>query len=232
MVNVDDPIARKGLIKYDLQTSLEQFLFTGGILAAVAVVILLQIGVLGGRRSAPDHRALPYVPLAVVASVVFFVLRHFTDNHYLVDPHQHRVFYHSQFLWFRSVRLVLRREDILAVATRGQKHSSKRGTWWEYQVVLIGANGHIVPFSDSKREALDECDAQAETVGGMLDCDVYKSPACCDLVVEANGGKVSLNYQPLRWGLTRRDRTCLVLVVGAFVVFVYLAIAWVRSAKV
>jgi hypothetical protein len=223
-INADELAARRGLVKFDLSTTLEQFLMVSGIITLVIGLMMLQIGTLGGRHSRPNPAVLPYLPIPVLASVMFFVARYFTDNYYLVDPQQHLVYYHFKFLWFRSVRLALRREDILAVTTRGRKCSSRSSSWWEYEVVLVGANGHLVPFSDSKREALDECNMQAERLARMLDCEAYSSPACCELDVEVIEGKVSVSFEPLRWGLTRRGWRW--LAICAFIVVLCLAALW------
>jgi hypothetical protein len=196
---LDDLTAREGLVKFDRDTPLEQFLFGTGCLGILAAIVMLQIGTIGGRHSKPQPAVLPYIPLAVLIAAVFFAARYFTDNYYLVDPKQHLVYYHFKFLWFRTVRLLLRREDILAVATRGRARSSRSSTWWEYQVVLIGANGHGVPVRNWEREAIDECNAEAERLGTLLGCPSHKSPRSCQLRYEITNGSVSINFEPLPW---------------------------------
>ena len=190
---------REDLVKFDRDTLLEQFLFGAGVLGILAALVMFQIGTIGGRHSKPQPAVLPYIPLAILAAAVFFAARCFTDNYYLVDPKQHLVYYHFKFLWFRSVRLLLRREDILAVATRGRARSSRSSTWWEYQVVLIGANGHGVPVRNWERETLGECNAEAERLGTMLGCPSHKSPRCHQLRYEITNGSASINFEPLRW---------------------------------
>jgi hypothetical protein len=131
----EDLAAREGLVKFDRDTPLEQFLFRAGCFGIVAALVMLQAGTMGGRRAKPQPAVLPYVPLAVLVSLLCFAARYFTDNYCLVDPKQHLVHYHFKFLWFRTVGLLLKREDILAVATRGRARSNRTSTWWEYQVL-------------------------------------------------------------------------------------------------
>jgi hypothetical protein len=90
-------------------------------------------------------------------------------------------------------------EDILAVATRGRARSSRSSTWWEYQVVVASANGHVVPLRDWERGALGKCNAEAERLGTMLGCQCHKSPPHCQLRVEVTDGNVSVNFKPLPW---------------------------------
>jgi hypothetical protein len=201
----DDLAARSDLVKFDRETTLEQLLLAGGFFGVLTAFWLLCIGTIGTRRSFRAHPAvLPYVPVAVVFALLCFVAHHFTDNYYLVDPKQHLVYYHFKFLCFRSVRLLLTREDIVAVATRGRQRSSRSSTWWEYQLVVVGANGRIVPMRDWRRNALGKCNTEAERLGEMLDCPSHKSPQCRKLVIDETNGQVSLNFKqaPWWWGLT------------------------------
>jgi hypothetical protein len=181
-----------------------------GILAAI---MMLMIGTIGGRRSPPRPAVLPYIPLVVLVAGLFFVMRRFTDNYYLVDPRKHLVYYHFKFLWFRTVRLLLQREDIVAVTTRGRRRSSRTSTWWEYQVVVIGANSHVVPMCDWEREAIDECNAETERLGTMLGCPSHKSPPGCWLRFEVTNGGASIRFKPLRWW-SLSPQVWLVVVVG------------------
>lgn len=196
---LDDLTAREDLVKFNRDTPLEQFLLGTGCLGVLAALVMLQMGTIGGRHSRPNPAMLPYVPWAVVVALLFFAARYFTDNYYLVDPEQHLVYYHFKFLWLRTIRLLLRREDILAVATRGRARSSRSSTWWEYQVVVIGANGHVVPMRDWERDAIDKCNAEVERLGTMLGCSFHKSPSSCQLRYEITGGSVSINFEPLPW---------------------------------
>jgi hypothetical protein len=73
----------------------------------------------------------------------------------------------------------------------------------EYQLVVVGANGQVVPLRDWQRDALGECNAEAERLGEMLGCPFHQSPACCKLIVGVTNGQVSLNFkQPPWWGST------------------------------
>jgi hypothetical protein len=127
----DDLAARSDLVKFDRETALEQFLFAGGFFGLLAALGLFYIGKIGTRPYYHGHPAvLPYVPVAVVFALLCFVAHHFTDNYYLVDPKQHLVYYHFKFLWFRSIQLLLTREDIVVVATRGRQKSNRSSTWW------------------------------------------------------------------------------------------------------
>jgi len=212
--DLNDLAAAKDLVKFDRETALEGFLCGGGALGILAALQMLLIGTIGSRRSASHPAVLPYVLVAVLVSVLFFVARYFTDNYYLVDPKQHLVYYHFKFLWFRRVHLLLRREDILAVSTRGRRQSSRSETWWEYQVVVIGANGHVVPFCDWERDALSECNAEVERLGSMLGCQSHKSPPECELRFEVSNGSVSVDFKQLPWWAVRLPVGFWVVILG------------------
>jgi hypothetical protein len=199
-----DLAARRDLVKFDRETALEEFFFASGFFGLLAALGLFYIGKFGTRPNYHAHPALlAYIPVVVAFALLCFVAHHFTDNYYLVDPKQHLIYYHFKFLWFRSIRLLLTREDIVAVATRGRQKSNRSSTWWEYQVVVTGANGQVVPLSDWQRDALGRCNVEAEMLGQMLARPSYKSPPCCKLVIEATDGQVSLKFKrPPWWGST------------------------------
>lgn len=226
---LDDLTAREDLVKFDRDTPLEQFLFGAGWLGILAALVMLWIGTIGGRHSKPQPAVLPYIPLPILVAVVFFAARYFTGNYYLVDPKQHLVYYHFKFLWFRRVHLLLRREDILAVSTRGRRQSSRRSTWWEYQVVVIGANGHVVPFCDWERDAPSRCNAEAERLGTMLGCQSHKSPPECELHFEVSNGSLSVGFKQLPWWAVRLPVWFWVVIVGVLVAFGFGVLHFLRT---
>lgn len=226
---LDNLTAREDLVKFNRDTPLEQFLLGTGCIGVLAALVMLLMGTIGGRHSRPNPAVLPYVPLAILAAVMFFALRYFTDNYYLVDPKQHLVYYHFKFLWFRRVHLLLRREDILAVSTRGRRQSSRRSTWWEYRVVVIGANGHLVPFCDWERDALSKCNAEAERLGTMLGCQSHKSPPECELHFEVSNGSVSVDFKQLPWCAVRLPVGFWVVIVGVLLAFGFGVLHFLRT---
>jgi hypothetical protein len=187
------------MVKFDRETALERFLLGGGVLAVMTALELLMVGTLGRRRSPPNPAVLPYIPVAALLALLLFAARYFTDNYYLVDPERHLVYYHFKFLWFRTVRLLLQREDILAVATRGRPRSRRTSGWWDYQVVVVSAKGSLVPLGDWEHEGLHARNAEAERLGALLGCPCHTSPPRCKLRVKRANGKASLTLMPLPW---------------------------------
>jgi len=58
---------------------------------------------------------------------------------------------------------------------------------------LGSKNGHGVPVRNWERDALHECNAEAERLGTMLGCPSHKSPPSCQLRYEITNGSVSIS---------------------------------------
>ena len=152
----------------------------------------------------------------------------FTDNYYLLDRERHQILYRFKFLWFRRLRVLLQRKDVVAVAVQGRK-SGQRGhsSSWEYRIGVVGNTGRWVALTEWQSEPLEPCNTEAAKLAAMLRCTAYPAAPSCELVVRKENGKVSIAYMPLWHGLTRGERRlCLVvslMVLGAFL-YVWLSI--------
>jgi hypothetical protein len=217
LANPNYTITSEGLVKLDTDTTLENFLMGGAVGALVFALGAGKVALLGHRRSPPTPELLPYALGALPLALVFFIAHRFTDNYYLLDRERHRIFYHFKFLWFRRLRVLLQRKDIVAVTVQGHKASERRGpTYWEYRVGVVGTNGRWIALTEWEKEALEPCNRKAASLAAMLGCQAYSASAGCELVVRKKDRSVSIAHVPLRHGTTRSERW-LCLVVGLIV---------------
>ncbi len=173
------------------------------------------------RITAPNPAFLPYGYFTLFLSGAFFLLRYFTDNHYLVDPEYHCVYYHFKFLWHRRIRLLLASENITAVTTGSKKCSSKTSSWWEYRVVLVSAQGKIEPLTNWKREKLDECNILASDLASKLQTQYISAPACCILCVSMVDGAPDIVFDESSFFSKERLNRLIIIaiVIALFMVF-------------
>ncbi|HNY10359.1 MAG TPA: hypothetical protein PKK26_02095 [Candidatus Wallbacteria bacterium] len=169
-------------IKVDLNTYLEQFFSGVGILALIAAVILLISGTCGSTSryshhyTPPDPAALKYIPLALIAAGAGFLCRWFTDNYYIMDTVEKRIYYHFKFFGYESVSLFLAADQIEAIGVTGKKCSSKHAVWWEYKIVIIDKPGNMTDFSDRTRDSRFEHNEKARGMAAVMQCNFAECP--------------------------------------------------------
>lgn len=209
-VGANDPSPSEDLVKLDPDTTLENFLMGGAIGALLFVLGIGKAALVGHRSSPPSPELLPLAVWALPFCLVFFIAFCFTDNYYLLDRERHQIFYHFKFLWFRRLRVLLRRKDVVAVAVQGRKQG--KGSYWEYRIGVVGNTGRWVALTEWQREPLEQCNKEAAKLAAMLGCMAYPAAPDCELVVRNGNGRVSIAYVPLRLGMKRKERWfCLVL---------------------
>jgi hypothetical protein len=203
-----DPAAH-GFVKVDCDTALERALSSGVTVVAIAGAILLWLA-FGSPRShvGPlpplDSRTLPVAWSLLALAVVLFAARALTNSFYLVDPARHVIYSHFQFLFIRRVRLLLERKDILGVSTEARQRRTRYSSWWEQRVVLIGANGHVLPLGNWRRDALWVSNDAAQQLAKQIDCQWYEAPDNSQLLVKMKDGVASASFVPFTW-LTSTD---------------------------
>lgn len=198
----------RGLVKIDRATALERTLTGLCILMVWVAINCFTRASFGGvtryshRYLPPDPTKLQYVPLALLASVVFFAARRLTDNYYLLDPKKHLVYYRFKFLWFHRHTLLFQHTDLVAVTTQGKRYSGS----WRYRVIVVSKTARKVPMSDWREERLDECNALAAQLAHVLVCESYAAPPRCETRVRIKDGRCTIGFAPLWLGLSLHHR--------------------------
>jgi hypothetical protein len=204
LANENEPSPSEDLVKLDPDTTLENFLMGGAIGALLFVLGIGKAALVGHRSSPPSPELLPLAVWALPFCLVFLIAFCFTDNYYLLDRERHQIFYHFKFLWFRRLRVLLQRKDVVAVAVEGRKQG--KPSYWEYRIGVVGNTGRWVALADWQNEPLEASNTAAAKLAGMLGCKVYPASPDCELVVRKESGSVSIAYVPLRIGMKRKER--------------------------
>ena len=193
------------LVKFDVQTGFEEFLAGLRNLSVVLAILLPIDWILEGTQAIPLQLGLG----TVLVAAGFVVLSLGTDSHYLVDPKAHVIY--SVFVVFgrRRMRLAVQKKDMRAVTVQGFKRIEITGqfslrAWWEYRLVVVCANGKILPMSDWRRDSLRVYDRLANRLGKMLACNSQPGEKERLLKVEVRNDGVNLCFKPLVLGLTPR----------------------------
>ncbi len=169
-------------IKVDLNTYLEQFLSGIGMLGGIAAVILLVAGTCGStsrysrQYTPPSPEALKYIPLALIVAGAGLLCRWFTDNYYIMDTVEKKIYYHFKFFSYEAVSLFLSADQIEAIGVTGKKCSSKHSVWWEYKIVVIDKPGNMIDFSDRTRDSRFEHNEKARGMAAVMQCNFAECP--------------------------------------------------------
>jgi hypothetical protein len=204
-----NPEAR-GFTKIDRDTPLEAITFGVGLLLtalggfwAFALYSPRNAGNQGGMAAVlHDWR-----PVSIVsAGLVLLAVRLLTDNFYLIDSARHAIYYHFEVAWFRRVRLLLERRDIVGTSTQSRWRSSRSGSrrswkysWYEHRVVVIDTRGWVVPMTNWQQEALWDCNNEASDLAKKLDSAWFEMPEDSRLIVKRSGSGVRVTFGPSNW---------------------------------
>lgn len=180
-------------VKLDLTTRLESLWIMLAILSGLAAAVLLRIGLVGGEKSRATPELLPFVPVALVLTVAFAVLRYATDNHYVIDARRRVISYQFKCLTFQTVTTYLTFNAVHAVMVNAVARRSKYSVWYEYQILLLDKRGRTHAASDFQKEgALERLNRTAGTLATCIGCVFYEGAA------------------GTRYDATRRDRAMFV----------------------
>ena len=111
-----------------------------------------------------------YCTCALVVSLILLAARLCSRHCYLLDPGRGCLIWHSQFLWFRRMRVVLERSEIAGVAAQGKEFKSRLGSYWSYRVVVERTAGGEIPVSNWRPWGRDKCKAEADKLAKLLGC--------------------------------------------------------------
>lgn len=183
-MGVPPPSAAAGLpekVKIDLNTPLETVL-TGVALGAGIISLMLLYGGSCSSYSKHSRRTIPpnpellnYLPLTIGIAAVAGFARIMTDNFYILDTVEKKIYYHFKIFSFESVSLFMRADQVAAAGVTGVYKSSKHGSWWEYKIVLVDREGKMIDFSDFKKEEYYGLNERAKGIAAVLGCPFAES---------------------------------------------------------
>jgi hypothetical protein len=188
------------MVRLNRRTEVENTLFALGIMLLVLTFFLFKQGTTGysrrGRYSPPNPALVPYAVAGLVVSLAFLATRFCFRNYYLIDPDRHCVFRAFRLFWFHRVRLLFEQEDIAGIATDGRRFTTKHSTYWAYRVVALSTNGAQEALTDWRRERLDECNAEAVKLAGVLNCQSHMAPPKSALQFDMAGQNALVSFRP------------------------------------
>lgn len=180
-------------VKLDLTTWLESAWIALAVGSGLGAVVLLKLGLLGGKRSAPNPDLLPFVPVAIALTLVFAFLRYFTDNHYILDGEKRAITYHFKCLGFQSVSTYLTFKEVHSVIVNCAVRTTKHSRWYEYQIFLLDKRGKLHAVSDSKKEdALDGLNRSADTLAKRVGCVLHEGATGARYAVAGKWRRISV----------------------------------------
>ena len=174
-------------VRLDLATPLEIFLFIFVIFAGFGVFL---VPVYEG----PWWGSL--ISLGFCVGGVYAIK--YTDCTYILDNRLRRLDYQRIFLGIETRYPVCRFDEIYCVAVKGSYHSSKSGSWWEYEVAIITNKGEVIPVSDGERNDVALPNKNGEFLAEHLDVDFVPAVAeqCLKVKADPRTGKVTLEHGP------------------------------------
>jgi hypothetical protein len=187
--------------KVDLETPLESALTWLTIICALICLLILRIGLLPHKNSPPDPSVLFFLIFPLLAGLLFFLLRRWTDNFYLFDRERGQVRYHFQCAFFRQVSPYLEFDEILGTVVNGKMCQSKSGRWYEYALQVIDRHGTFHQMSDWLRDdQLTVLNQRAQAIGQIVGCEVLAGKIDHQILVATDpreGVRFSQSHQPL-----------------------------------
>ncbi|HNX76255.1 MAG TPA: hypothetical protein PLM07_04335 [Candidatus Rifleibacterium sp.] len=200
-------------IKVDLKTPLEKAFWWLTTLSVVAFVIALIISP-GEKYDMQWHVIMAF---AGVGSVLFCSLYFFTDNYYIFNFVNKKVFYHFKFFFYTKVEFVANFADIHAVTSTGKAHSDKSDGYYTYRVQCVLNTGQILDLSDETLEELERQNRIARKIASITGAKYVEGLAGCHAVAKRAGDKLSFDHYQCSWmDLTKTS----FLEVGAVVAFI------------
>lgn len=147
-----------------------------------------------GRYSPPVPALRPYGQTALGLGLAALACYFATQNYYLLDPVEHRLYHVFRFLWWRRRRILFRQPEILCLTTEAKMFRSRYGSYWRYRLTAVGIGGRQEPLSDWRRHALELCNAKARQLAGQLECHSQAAPSESVVSVEIRDGKPCLQF--------------------------------------
>jgi hypothetical protein len=204
---LDDPIVRKRCVKLKRRSTFQLHLQGVMILCFLLGLMLLSRSQFGsrsrsGRHYPPAPALRPYGQAALGLGLAALACYLATQNYYLLDPLEHRLYHGFRFLWWRRRRILFRQAEILCLTTEARMFRSRYGSYWCYRLNVVGIGGSREPLSDWRRHALEECNAKARQLAAQLECPSEAAPPESIVAVEIKAGRPTLQFSPAptaRW---------------------------------
>ena len=211
-------------IKVDLKTPLENAFWWLTTLSVVAFVIAFIIS--PGEKF--DMQWQVIMAVAGVGSVLFGSLYFNTDNYYIFNFVNKKVFYHFKFFFYTKVEFVANFADIHAVTSTGERHSDKSDEYYTYRVQCVLNTGQIIDLSDETHEELERQNRIARKIAAITGAKYVEGLPGCHAVAKRAGDKLSFDHFQSSWlDLTKRS----FLEVAAAIAYIAVLIAIGRSGS-
>jgi hypothetical protein len=196
---LDDPIVRKRCVKLKRRSNFQLHLQGVMILCFLLGLMLMSRSQFGsrsrsGRHYPPAPALRPYGLAALGFGLAALACYLGTQNYYLLDPVEHRLYHGFRFLWWRRRRILFRQPEILCLTTEARMFRSRYGSYWCYRLTVVGIGGTQEPLSDWRRAALAGCNAKASQLATQLECHSEAAPPESVASVEIKAGKPSLQF--------------------------------------
>ncbi|MBI3039295.1 hypothetical protein HYY75_09660 [bacterium] len=171
-------------IKADLETSLETVLFW---------LTCIWFGIAGGfiAIALEDRSAwflLEYTHFPFCMGILCLILYNATDNYYVLNVFEKRIFYHFKVFWFKKITPFLNSEDIAFIGVTSIYCSNDDTIWHEYKIILVDRKGNSIPLSDPNQN-LQTTNQKAKLFAQILGCkfEEGREKASIQIDKSANG---------------------------------------------
>jgi hypothetical protein len=178
-----DPAIKGRLVKLKFWTRLEDGLAKVGLVLLAGSVLGIVFGTSGlypNRHTSspfhdhqignPDPAMVRFCTCALVVSVILLAARLCSRHCYLLDPGRGCLIWHSKFLWFRRIRVVLERKEIAGIAAQGKEFKGRHRSYRAYRVVVETTAGSDIPVSNWRPWGREKCKAEADKLAKLLGC--------------------------------------------------------------
>lgn len=217
-VKADFTVDKFTEIKVDLKTPLENTFWWLTALSAVAIGIAIIFS--PGQELQQQWQAVMVV--AGFCLIFCACLYFYTDNYYIFNLVQKRMFYHCKFFFYKKVEFIASFADIHAVTSTGRHHSDRSDDYYTYRVQCILNTGQILYLSDETHEDLEKQNRIAKKISAITGAEYLDGLPGCHAVAKRAGDKFSFNFYQSSWlDLTKQS----LLEVMAGIVYIAVLIA-------
>lgn len=182
-------------IKVDLKTPLENAFWWLIVLSAAAIGIAIVL------NSGPkfDLQWQGVIVVAGACLVLSASLYFNTDNFYIFNLVNKKIFYHCKIFFYKRVECIASFEDIHAVTTTGRRHGNRSDDYYTYRVQCVLNTGQIICLSDETREDFEMQKRIARKISAITGAEYVDGLPGCHAVVKKAGEKFSFNLFECSW---------------------------------
>jgi len=219
-------------IKIDLTTPLEYSWWYLAI--AAGIVLLLIVHYASGTKNTPPNPGLyKYTSIPIAFMALFYILRQFTNNYYIMDTGKRKIYFHYEFLGNVKITEYIDFNDIMAIGVTGVRHHHKNSHWWDYHIFMADKNGKITDLSDPAKETdLASLNSRAFGMASVAQCQFANAGKQTQVTIQTYAGeRFGLAYESFNdfEGWSQLDdalkRRIIVLVVIGILLVIFMCIS-------